>query len=139
MRLPQTNAGFVDANGKRITHIEKLVIDQAAKNADHQNIENGADHQRTQNADRHIARGILGFLRRSGNGVKADIGEENYRCAAADAGPSILAADAGVWRHKRMPVNLHQLRMIQQIVTADGDKHNQDADLYIDDGGVEVG
>src|SRR5215831_969319 len=133
------DAGFVDAHGERIANVEEFVIDQTAKNADDQNIEDRADHQRTKDADRHVAGWILGFLRRGGDSVETDIGEKDDGSAAADAGPSILAAHAGVGRHERMPVDGHQFRMLQQVISTQDHKHNQDANFDIDDCGVEVG
>src|SRR6185369_8057138 len=133
------NAGLVNAHGQSVTYVKKFVVDQAAENSNHENVENGADDQRTENSDGHISGRVLGFLRCRGDGIKTDIGKENDCCPAADAGPSVFATDARVGRHEGMPVDLHQLRMVQQIMAAHGHKHNQHANFDIDDHSVEIG
>src|SRR5882724_2137408 len=133
------DSGLVYAHGKCIANVEKFIVDQAAKYADNENIEDGADDQRTENSNGHIPRRIFGFLRCRGDGVKPDIGEENYGRTAAHSGPSILAADTGVGRHERMPVSLDQFRMIEKVMAPHSHKHYQHANLDIDNCSIEVG
>src|ERR1700704_4193913 len=133
------DAGLVDTHGKCVAHVEEFVIHQAAQDANHKNVENRADNQRSQNSNRHISRRIFGFLRRGGDSVKADISEKDDSRAAADTGPSILARDTRVWRHERMPIDLHQLGMVEQIMTAYRHKNNQDTNLDIDNRCIEIG
>src|SRR3546814_2367385 len=48
-------------------------------------IEDGADREAADQADRHVALRILGFLRRGRHRVEADIGEEDRGGRGADA------------------------------------------------------
>ena len=50
-----------------------------------QQVEDGADAQRRDQADGHVALRVLGFLGRRGDGVEADIGEEDRGGGAEDA------------------------------------------------------
>ena len=47
----------------------------------HGDVEQGADQQRADDAGRHVMRRILRLLGRRRNGVHAEIGEEDDRCA----------------------------------------------------------
>ena len=48
------------------------------RTAGDEDVKNRADDQRTQNADGHVALRILGFLRRGGDRVEADVCEEDH-------------------------------------------------------------
>src|SRR5690606_32931907 len=67
---------------------EFLIIGQTQHDVGEEHIEDGTDDKRTQDSDRHITLGILGFLRRCGDGVKSYIGEEYYRCSADNTAES---------------------------------------------------
>ncbi len=54
----------------------------------HQAVENRADDERADDADRHVALGILGFLGGRRNRVEADVGEENDSGRPADSTPA---------------------------------------------------
>jgi len=43
----------------------------------HQYVQHRADQQATEDADGHVARRILGFLRGGGDGIESDVGEEH--------------------------------------------------------------
>ena len=47
--------GRVDCESHRSRHVQRLVAHQAGQNQRDQDVKNGADHQRSENADRHIA------------------------------------------------------------------------------------
>jgi hypothetical protein len=83
-----TDAGCVDAQRHRIGNIQRLVVHQAGQHGGNQDVEDGADHQRAENADRHILLRILRLLGRGRDGVKADVGEEDRRRARGNAMPS---------------------------------------------------
>ena len=73
------HAGVIDADGHRIGDVQCGVRHNAGEKAGNENIEDGADHQRTENADGHIPLRIFRFLRGGGNRVESDVGEENDR------------------------------------------------------------
>src|SRR5208337_4720191 len=55
----------------------------------HRDVQHGADHQRGDDAARQVALRILAFLGGGGDGVKADVGEENDRTAGEDSRPAV--------------------------------------------------
>ena len=69
-----------------------------------QDVEHRADQQGADDADGHVALGVLGLLRGGADGVKPDIGEENKARPAHDARPAKFAPVPGVGRNERMPV-----------------------------------
>ena len=84
------------------------IVHQAGQHARHQDVENGADHQRSQDADRHVALGILRLLRGRRNRVKSNVGEEDHARARDHSRPAILSELAGIRRKKRSPVGGRQ-------------------------------
>src|SRR5580704_18719729 len=97
------DAGSIDADGDGISDVEGLVVDQSGKYDGDEDIEDGADDKRTENADGHVAPRILGFLGCSGYGVETDVGEEDGGGARTDTAP---AESAGTIcrRYEWMPV-----------------------------------
>ena len=71
------------------------VVDDAGEDERDRDVENGADRERAQDADRHVALRVRGFLRRRGDGVESDVGEEDDARAAHDAVPAVLARAFG--------------------------------------------
>ena len=89
----------------------------------------GADHQRDDDADGQVALRILGFLRGGGNGVEADVGEENVGRAGADAAEAMGA---------KLCQSCPSLRVdMYSDAEADHEEHHGDLDDH--DGGVEAG
>ncbi len=84
----------IDADGNRIGDVELVVGDDAGEHKAHGDIEHGADDERAQNADRHVALRIMRLLRRGRHGVEADIGEEHYGRAAQYAAQAEFAGAA---------------------------------------------
>src|ERR1700689_2327834 len=67
----------------------------AAEPVREKHVENSADHQLSQDADRHIALRVFRLLRSRGNRVKTDIREEDdSRCAQNSHDPTEMVADA---------------------------------------------
>ena len=64
----------------------------------------GADRERGEDADRHVALRVLRLLRGGRDRVEADVGEEHHRRAAQHAAPAELAELAGVRRDERRQV-----------------------------------
>src|SRR6202000_125158 len=83
--------------------------------------------------DRDVALRILGFLRGGGDGVEADIGEEDGAGATDDPADPELAEFAGILRYERHIIG----RM--DIKDADGDHRQHDRHLDEDDDVVDQG
>ena len=98
-----------------------------------QDIEHGANQQRPDDADGHVALRILGLLRGGADGVKADVGKEDDSRAAHDTGPAELP------RVPRLAgINGCQLAGLIGAHGA-GDEEQHDGDFDEDDDVVEVG
>ena len=82
------HARCVNAQRHWIGDIQQLVVHQAGQHGGDQDVEDGADHQRTEDADRHIPLRILGFLGRRGNSVEADVREKDGSCGLAESRPN---------------------------------------------------
>ena len=74
------------------------VVHHARHDERHQDVQHGADGQRAENADRHVALRVLRFLRRGAHRIESDVGEEDHARAAQHAAPAELAELAGVRR-----------------------------------------
>ena len=84
------HAHGVDGDRNRIGHVELLVIDDARQHDCPQAVENRADDERADDADRHVALGVLGLLGGRGDGVEADVSEEDQASPAEDAAPAVI-------------------------------------------------
>ena len=73
----------------------------------HRDVEDRADDERGDDADRQVAAGVLGLLRRGRDGVEADVGEEDDRPRGHDPGPA-------VGRERRPVLGLHELEAGEQ-------------------------
>ncbi len=60
-------------------------VDHAGEDGGDADVEDGADGERDDDADGHVALRVLGFLRGGGDGVEADVGEEDQARGEADA------------------------------------------------------
>ena len=104
---------------RRCIFHQQLPTDQARQHEGNADVKNCGDDQRGDDADGNIALRILAFLRRGGNGVEANIGEENDGAARQHARPSV-----GI---KRMPVGgVDELRAKddEQQYGADFEQHH---------------
>ena len=72
--------------------------------ADDRDVEDGADDERGDDADGHVALRVLGLLGVGGDRVEADVGEEDDRRAGQHA--QRLAARAGLARQTVWPKKL---------------------------------
>src|SRR6202035_3882744 len=85
--------------------------------------QDGADHQRGDDADRQGALRIYRFFRRRGHRVEADVGEENQRGAGEDAEAAEvrLAIDVGdLRRDEGMPIGRIDVRPSDDNEDGDG-------------------
>ena len=88
-----------------IRYIELAVGDNARGDCRHQNVEQRANKERTDDGDGHVALRIFRLLRRGADGVEADVGEENNTRAGHNAAPAEVTGVAGVRWNERMPVH----------------------------------
>ena len=91
-------------NGERLLRLRqraaRLRADRTDRRVGDQQVEDGADRQRADQADRDVAVRVLGFLGRGRDRVEADVGEED-RCRGAEhadarqrGAPAVRAASA---------------------------------------------
>ena len=102
----------------------------AAQHVGEQHVENGAEDERAENADRHVALRISRFLRGGRDRVETDIGEEDDAGRAENSKDSAIgvgdALRRGVGRRRG-----NQRRVVCRIdeSPADADEEQHDASL----------
>jgi hypothetical protein len=140
----------------------RLRADRADRACRHQQIEYGADRERADQTDRHVALRVLGFLGGGRDRVEADIGEEDRGRRADDAHaarsrraePAIgcerrkmLALDRGEGEHdehgERRHLDRHQRGVeIGALLGADhqqrGHRQRHDDGGHVDDAVAEI-
>ncbi len=131
------DAGGIDGEGYGSGDVQRLVVDQAGEHERDRDIEDGADDERAKDADGHVALRVLGLLSGSGDGVKANVSEEDGRCSTRDAEEAEVSVAIG-WRDEGVPVGGSDLWVMEEEEPADGEKDADDAELDDDDGGVEI-
>ncbi len=104
----------------------------------HRYVQEGADYQRTKDADGHVLLGIACFLGCGGNGVETDIRKENNCGASQDARPAVGTERACVGRQKHFPVRVSEVRVLQNEGQRDGDERQHGKKLHEYDGSVKV-
>src|SRR6185312_4675057 len=113
--------------------VHGLVADHAGQHQGEGDIEQGADDQRSHDAERDVALGVLRLLGGGRDGVEPDIGEEDGRCAADDAADPEFAELARIFRYDR-----HVVGGVD-IEDADGDHRQHDRHLDDDDDVIDQG
>ena len=111
-----------------------FVVDEAGQHARKRDVEHRADRQRAEDADHHVALGVLGLLRRGRDRVKTNIGEEHHAGRAHHAAPAILAEGPGVGRQEGVVV----LRLHVEQADPDHDRHHRELEQHhraVDAGG----
>jgi hypothetical protein len=63
--------------------------DHAGEDDGHSDVEDGADDKRGNDADGNVALGVLALFGRGGDGVEADVGEEDDGAAGEDSGEAV--------------------------------------------------
>ncbi len=107
--------------------VEVGVGGDAGGDGGNEEIEDGDDEERSEEADRHVAAGVLRFLGGGADGIESEVGEEDDARSAQDASPSEVAPFAGGGRNEGMPVR----RM--DGVGRPGDEEEDDGELDVDD------
>ena len=109
------------------------VGDDAGEDQRDGDVEHRADGERAEDADGQIALRVARLLGGGGDGVEADVGEEDHGRALQDAGAAEAAEDALVRGDEGRPVlGLH-------VGGGGGDEGQHHRDLDEDDDGVEAG
>ena len=129
----------VDRDRDRIGHVQQFVVDHQGHHDGNQDVQHGADQQRTDDAERHVALRVLGFLAGGGHRFEADVGEEHDRCGAEDAAPAVFAFLAGRFRDERIPVGLQGIEVLDHVPADDDDEGDDDRGLDGDDDVVDLG
>src|SRR5579859_3000990 len=101
-------------------------------------VEYGANNQGPEDADGHVLLWIFRLLRRSRNGIKSDIGEEDDSSASQYARPPKRPESPCIGRDKDLPVRVRNLRVLQDKRACYGDKYQHRSQLYENDPCVEV-
>src|ERR1019366_10202968 len=119
----------IDCKSHWRRYVQSFIADQAGEHKRDKNVENGADDKRTEDANRHIALGVLGFLSSSGYGVESNICKEN-RCSRSRYAKQAEVALAVSRRNKRMPIRSSHIGMLIEEVAANDkeDPYNGDFD-----------
>ncbi len=128
----------VDSDRDGIGHVERLVVDDQRHHDRDEDVDRGADEQRTEQADRHVLRRVLGFLACGRDCLETDIGKEHDRCRAKDAAPAELTLVAARWRNEGRPVGLERTEMRDHKGTANHDEGDDDGQLDRDDDVVDL-
>ena len=76
-----------------VGNIQCFIAHHARHDSGDQDVEERANHQRAQDSDGHVALRIFRFLRRGGDGIEADVGEEDGRGSGGDASNSKTVPD----------------------------------------------
>ena len=140
LREPQPFlAERIDGDGDRIRNVEVLVVDDQRQHDRHQYVENGADDQRTDDADRHVLLRVARLLTGGRDRLESDIGEEHDRRGTEDAAPAELALFAGRFRNERLPVRRQRVPVLHHHPAADDDEGDDDAGLDGNDDVVDLG
>jgi hypothetical protein len=132
-------AEIVDHDGDGIGNVELVVGHEQGHDRRHQHVDDGADDQRADDAERHVLLRVLGFLAGGRDRLEADIGEEDDRGGAHDALYAELAFPL-VRRDERNPMASAQVAEIgKDDEPADDDEGDEDAHLDGDDDVVDLG
>ena len=112
----------------------------AAQHVREQHVEDGAEDERSENADGHVALGIPRFLGRGRDRIETDVGEEDDAGRAEDAEDSAV----GVVNALRRDVSRrrwNQRRVISRIheSPSDADDEQDDAHLQDNDDAIDEG
>src|SRR3546814_12785302 len=95
--------------------------------SDLRDVQQGAEHQRAEDADGHVALRILRLARRGGDRIEADVGEDYHRRGADHAVPAVFRV-ALVRREDWLPVG-----RIDEIQAEGAELKNHHTLVYYDD------
>src|SRR5436853_1390627 len=115
----------------RSREVELTVGDYAHQHGRHPDVQQRANREGAEDAERHVALGVLRLLRRSRDRVEPDVGEKHQARTPQHAGPAVAAPLPGVRGDERRPVGRPDVRQ--------ADEHDQqnDADFENDDQAVD--
>ena len=113
-------ADVSEREGDRLRRIEHCIGHDAREDGSDDGIEQRADEERADDADRKVARGIAALFRRRRDSVEADVGEEDDRRARDDA--------AVAERQERIPVRHVDVRRGKHEEEEDRGELDEDED-----------
>src|SRR6185437_11059954 len=82
----------------RVRDAEPRVAHHAREHDGNDDVENRADDEAREDADRHVPRRIARLLRSGRDGIEADIREEDHPGTGDDAAPTVFAEYTGIRR-----------------------------------------
>jgi len=123
----------IDGQGHRGWDGEFLEWDDAGEDEGDEYVEDGAEQKGTKNPEGHVALRVFALLRCGGDGIEADVGEEDDSSTGEDTAPAEFPETAGVFRDKRDPV------VGIDVGRAAENEEDDDGELDDDDDIVEAG
>ena len=121
--VKQRKRNFVQCKVKRGRNVELFVIHNAGEHIGIQNEQNGANHQRSDDTDRHVALRIFGLLRGGGYSIETNVGEEDRSRSRQDAAPAEVTELASVGRDKRNVIG------VVDVTPSNRDEHYHHGDF----------
>ena len=95
-------AGQLERARQRVGDAELGVRHHAGQHGADDHVDDRADREAAENADRQVALRVAGLFRRGRDGVEADVGEEHDRGALVDAGEAVRRE-----RHVVVGIDVH--------------------------------
>ena len=129
----ETFSRTIDGQSDGGGHGQFLEGDDAGEDEGDENVEDSAEQKGTKNSKGHVALGIFGLLGGSGDGIEADVGEEDDSGTGEDTAPAEFPKAAGVFRDKGDPV------VGIDVGRAAENEEDDDGELDDDDDIVEAG
>jgi hypothetical protein len=127
-----------DAYGDRVGHVEPVVRHDPGDDEAHDYVEQRANDERPQYADRHVPLRVSCLLCRRGYGVKTDIRKEDHRRAAQHAAPAELTgAEIGRYQCAIGVACRHPVGRIHEPDGSENEDHH-DAHFYGDNDVVDL-
>ena len=127
----------VDADRDGVGDVELVVGHDAGDDEADEHVEQRADRERAEDADRHVALGVDRLLRCGRDGVESDVGEEDDGGPAHDAAPSVFARRDIGWNERALRVGRGHPVRGRDVAQAgqderDDDRHLDDHDDVVD-------
>ena len=129
----ETFSRAIDGQGNGGRYCEFLEGDDSGEDERDEDIEDGAEQKGAKNPKRHVTLWVFALLRRGGDSIKADVGEEDDSSTGEDTAPTVLAETSGVFGNEGDPV------VGVDVGRAAENEEDDDGELDDDDDIVETG
>ena len=129
----ETFSRTIDGQGDGGWDGEFLEGDDSGEDERDENVEDGAEEKGSKNSKGHVPLWVFALLRRGGNSIKADVGEEDDSGTGKNTAPTVLAETSGVFRNEGDPV------VGVDVSRAAENEEDDDGELDDDDDIVETG